>query len=90
VFVHVVFVQLLEKGFDNILVCGLRWELDGLLVGCIDDAEVLMVRDVKEVDVLLCLLVASLGIYDLEAQFCTYTAEFPFVFFRHPSRLSGR
>jgi hypothetical protein len=51
--VHVVFVQLLEKWLDNILVCGLRWKLDGLLVGCVDDAEVLVVRDVKEVDVLL-------------------------------------
>jgi hypothetical protein len=65
--VHVVLVQLLEKGFDDILVCGLRWELDGLLVGCVDDAEVLMVRDVKEVDVLLYLLVIRLGIYHIEA-----------------------
>jgi hypothetical protein len=65
--VHVVLVQLLEKGFDDILVCGLRWELDGLLVGCVDDAEVLMVRDVKEVDVLLYLLVIRLGIYHIGA-----------------------
>jgi Asp/Glu/hydantoin racemase len=51
--VHVVFVQLLKKRTNNVLERGLRWELDALLVGCVDDTEVFMVRDVEEVDVLL-------------------------------------
>jgi hypothetical protein len=52
---HIILLELLEKRNDVVFVSWLRWEFDllfGESVG-IDDAEVFVVRNVEEVDILL-------------------------------------
>jgi hypothetical protein len=92
VLAHVVLLKLLDERYDGLIVSGLRWELDALRVEPVatDGAEVFVVCDVEEVDVLLCLLVTSTGDGETTVQVNTYTAKLPFAFFRHPSRLTGR
>jgi len=51
---HVLFLKLLEKWFDAFLVSRLRRELDGVCSElAVESAELFVVRDVEEVDVLL-------------------------------------
>jgi hypothetical protein len=89
---HVVLLKLIDERYDSLIVSRLRWELDALRVESVatDGAEVFVVCDVEEVDVLLWLLVTSAGDVDTTMRVNTYTAKLPFAFFCYPSRLTGR
>jgi hypothetical protein len=51
---HIVFLELLEKRGDGLVVGGLRWEFDTLSqLLAINSAEVFVVCDIEEVDILL-------------------------------------
>jgi hypothetical protein len=65
-FAHVVLLQLLQKRDNCIIVGGLRGELDGLFGDpvAVDRAEVFVVRDVEEVDVLLSSSAWMMDVFD--------------------------
>jgi hypothetical protein len=60
---HVVLLQFLDERDDGLIMSGFRWEFDALRVEPVatDGAEVFVVCDVKEVDVLLLSSVADSG-----------------------------
>jgi hypothetical protein len=88
VLAHVVLLELLNERYDSLIVSGLRWEFDALRVEPVatDSAEVFVVCDVEEVDVLL---YSSAQLW-LEQHPYAYTTKLPFAFFCHQPGLAGR
>jgi hypothetical protein len=85
---HVALLEFLEKWSNGLIVGGFRRKFDALLGKpvAVDSAEVFVVCDVEEVDVLL---YSSAQLW-LEQHPYAYTTKLPFAFFCHQPGLAGR
>ena len=84
---HVVLVELLQQRSHGLVKCGFRGKSNLLRSNFLaQDAEVIGVGDIEEVDVLLHMLA---GMYGYHTGY-TYATQRPLLVFSHPSCLAGR